>query len=220
MNNDIDDVVAVLQAKWGKRALRRGTPPNDLYTHQLSTGTVALDDGLGGGWQWGESYTLSGYGSSGASTLAYRTLVTAQAESCWPLWIDMSRTFDPCRAHHLGVDVERLTVVRPASLTELGRLLHDLLPLGGLIIAHIAPEEKGPLPEPLRQTRRHVAPSGLLLWLCPLLTHAVDLPPTTYRLTCRRMPDATSLPATWQSQITVQRYDRTLATVTVAFDSP
>ncbi|MCB0078793.1 MAG: hypothetical protein KDD73_15385 [Anaerolineales bacterium] len=76
MQTTIDDVISTLQSKWGRGTIQRGARSASHQAH-LSTGSHELDTLLEGGWRIGKGQALTGYGSSGATTLAYRTLAAA-----------------------------------------------------------------------------------------------------------------------------------------------
>ncbi|HLY35636.1 MAG TPA: hypothetical protein VKU35_02895 [Candidatus Limnocylindria bacterium] len=85
----------------------------------ISTGFTALDDALGtGGWPRGALALLDAPRGAGATSLAIRSLATAQAAGGIGAWIDAAGCLDPATLARMGVGLEWLLVVRPASVGE------------------------------------------------------------------------------------------------------
>ncbi|HEY8169083.1 MAG TPA: hypothetical protein VIF84_10230 [Candidatus Limnocylindrales bacterium] len=140
--------LARLEARWGSAAVRLGNggqpsattatlgalalaPMPDLEpdtapsptptpaTEVVSTGFPELDALLGtGGLPRRASATLRGDASSGKTTLALRTVASAQAVGGIVAWLDVGRTFDPLEAAARGVDLRWLVVLRPTGTGE------------------------------------------------------------------------------------------------------
>ncbi|MDA8238370.1 MAG: hypothetical protein M0T75_10925 [Chloroflexi bacterium] len=84
-----------------------------------STGFPELDALLAaGGLPRAGTVALLGAGSSGATTLALRTVAEAQAAGALVAWVDLPRSLDPVEAAARGVGLEWLTVLVPASAGE------------------------------------------------------------------------------------------------------
>jgi recombination protein RecA len=84
----------------------------------LATGFAALDGALGiGGLPRGAIVELFGP-TCGKSTLALQIVAHAQRGNFAAAWLDADRTFDPAWAATLGVSVERLPLLRPASAEQ------------------------------------------------------------------------------------------------------
>ncbi len=86
-----------------------GPPPGHAPT-SLATGWKELDAALGGGWPVG---TLSEVCGHGRTTLALSAVARAQDAGVPVAWVDGSHSFCPATA--AGVDLDRLTLVRPAA---------------------------------------------------------------------------------------------------------
>lgn len=85
----------------------------------ISTGFGALDDALGtGGWPRGALALLDAPRGTGATSLAIHSLAAAQAAGGIVAWIDAAGCLDPATLARLGVSLEWLLVVRPASTPE------------------------------------------------------------------------------------------------------
>ena len=93
----------------------------------VSTGFPVLDAALGvGGLPRGCVVEIFGPPDSRKTTLALQMAARAQRNGLSAGWVDADRTFDPRYAIKLGVDIERLPVVRPDSAEQALAMLHQL----------------------------------------------------------------------------------------------
>jgi recombination protein RecA len=110
-------VVATIHQRWGDKALRRLSQVK-TDTDGVSTGDAALDRLTGrNGIPRGLLTCLSGYPTSGMTTLALNVLAQAQAGGEVTVYIDADRTLDPAYAAQRSIDLERLLVVWPQPRT-------------------------------------------------------------------------------------------------------
>jgi recombination protein RecA len=100
--------------------LRQGVDPGPMPVRPaLPSGQPALDAALGtGGWPRGALALLDAPTGSGATTLALGTLAAAQAVGGVVAYLDPAGSLDPATAARLGIDLQWLLVVRPASVDE------------------------------------------------------------------------------------------------------
>lgn len=110
----LEGIAESLRARFGDHAVIH-KPSGTHLPPALSTGFPRLDRLLGaGGVPCGGISLFEGIPTSGATTLALRTLAGAAGS---PLaYFDLSCTFDPDYAARCGVDVPNLLVVRPPDL--------------------------------------------------------------------------------------------------------
>ncbi|QXN72548.1 RecA-like DNA recombinase [Rhodobacter phage RcTiptonus] len=82
-----------------------------------STGILAVDLGLGGGWRKSSTGMVIGEKSSGKSTLYLRTIARFQRMNPdkYAAWLDIEGTLDKAWARKNGVDMDRLLVVEPET---------------------------------------------------------------------------------------------------------
>jgi hypothetical protein len=86
------------------------------YLAVLRTGMEAVDALLpSGGFPLGEAVELCGEAASGRTSLALRAVAAAHREERLCAWVDGPRELYPPAAAALGVDLERLLVVRPQA---------------------------------------------------------------------------------------------------------
>ena len=87
-----------------------------LQSDRIPTGLFPLDLALGGGFPRGKISIVYGPESSGKTNITL--LAIAQHQMLWPdkinVLIDMENGFDPAWAKKLGVNTEKLVVIKPA----------------------------------------------------------------------------------------------------------
>lgn len=104
-------MIASINKKYGDDIIVQGSQVREELP-RITTGVLAFDLMLGGGWptnQWSE---IIGNESSGKTTLAYKTIAANQALD--PEWLAMwvaAEEFVPDYAQSIGVDLDRLWVV-------------------------------------------------------------------------------------------------------------
>ena len=112
-----EELIRYVQSKWGgPNALRLAGSDSPLT--MLPTGLEALDDLLGGGLPAGRISTLRAGHSSGATTITHTLVAASQRREYVVVYVDAERSFDPASAVRSGVDLTRLTLVRPNDALE------------------------------------------------------------------------------------------------------
>ena len=117
--SSLDAALEALRARG--LGLRRGSeaPTPGRITEALPTGQPELDAALRtGGWPRGSLALLDATPGSGATSLALGSLAAVQERGGIVAWLDGPGTFDPATASRLGVRLEWLLVVHPASAPE------------------------------------------------------------------------------------------------------
>ena len=107
----LESIVSSINKKYGEDIVVRGSAVHEEIP-RISTGILAFDLMLGGGWpanQWSE---IIGDESSGKTALAYKTIATNQAlDPDWcAMWV-AAEEYVPQYAKAIGVDLDRLWVV-------------------------------------------------------------------------------------------------------------
>lgn len=131
----LESTVAAIQLRHGAQAIR---PARDFVSTpvlHISMGFPELDAITGcAGVPLGALTLLSGPGTSGKLTLAYKTLASAQNASAAALapvetaiLLDLTCTADPDYLQRCGVDLVHLLIVRPQEPRDSLPLLLDLL---------------------------------------------------------------------------------------------
>ncbi|MFH1084269.1 MAG: hypothetical protein V1772_00700 [Chloroflexota bacterium] len=124
----MDETVAVIQGRWGPRALRPAAQADVVAEPTaLSTGFANLDRALGGGLPRGHISELVGAGTAGQMTLAAKTLQVAQEAGQPVVYVDAWQSIDLDFLARCGVHLEPLVVLRPAGLAQALEMTGDLL---------------------------------------------------------------------------------------------
>jgi recombination protein RecA len=107
----LDEIAHEVNTKLGEGSIVKGADAH-LSVPRATTGILAYDLALGGGWplnQWNE---IIGEESAGKTAIAYRTIAINQQVD--PEWVAMwvaAEEFVPDYAESFGIDMERLWVV-------------------------------------------------------------------------------------------------------------
>ncbi len=130
----LEQVIAVIQRRWGTRALRwLGNVATAPAVPVVATGFAALDAALSiGGVPRGRISELLGTPTSGMTTIALTLIARAQARGDLAGYVDLSRTFDVEYAALLGVDLGSLLLVRPESAADALEIIQALVASGGV----------------------------------------------------------------------------------------
>lgn len=88
---------------------------NDVYIPEstISSGSIELDQKMGGGWHRGRLHELWGAEASGKSCLTYHAIAECQRAGEVAVFIDAEHAFKPEFAANFGVDCEKLILVKP-----------------------------------------------------------------------------------------------------------
>lgn len=119
----LESIISSIQKKYGDDIIVRGSEVKEELP-RISTGVLAFDLMLGGGWpvnQWSE---IIGEESSGKTALAYKTIAINQAldPNFTAMWV-AAEEYVPEYAKAIGVDLDRLWVVE----TNLMEQVYDLV---------------------------------------------------------------------------------------------
>ena len=104
--------IAHIEGRFGVHALARGETSERRRSEIVITTNTSLDRVIGGGLVAGEPLAFVGPPSVGKLSLALRAVIGAQAQGGMVAWVDPTASFDPRAAERVGVDLERVIVVR------------------------------------------------------------------------------------------------------------
>src|SRR5262252_3912007 len=115
----IESVVARINKTLGEGAIIPGALPKNYVVPRCTSGSLALDLSLGGGWPMNCWVEVLGEPSHGKSVVALKTVAANQRihRDFHTLWI-ASEPFIPAWAETCGVDVSRVTVVPNPVMEE------------------------------------------------------------------------------------------------------
>jgi len=133
MKRSTEDAIASLLAatekKYGKGVLVQASEAKNLEIRRFSTGCLALDFALCGGWAEGRMIELIGQFSTCKSTLS--TLACVEFMKAHPdgfaLYVDLEGSCDKQWIRKLGGDLRRFVLSRPTGGEEAGDALVDNL---------------------------------------------------------------------------------------------
>jgi len=107
-------------------------PKSNIKT--ISTGSLSLDECLGGGIPEGRIIEIYGPESSGKTTLTLHVIAEAQKEGGLAAFIDAEHALDPLYAKKLGVDTDNLLLSQPDNGEQALDIVEKLVQSGALNI--------------------------------------------------------------------------------------
>lgn len=119
----LESIISSINKKYGERVIVQGNEVKEEVP-RITTGILAYDLMLGGGWPMNQWSEIIGDESSGKTAIAYKTIAANQAID--PDWIAMwiaAEEFVPDYAKAIGVDLDRLWVVE----TNVMEQVYDLI---------------------------------------------------------------------------------------------
>lgn len=100
----------------------------------ISSGSLVLDQILGGGLAKGRIIEIYGPEASGKTSIALTAVGNVQKEGGTAVFIDLEHALDPRYAKKLGVNLDELVVAQPESAETALDLVHDLAVSGAVDI--------------------------------------------------------------------------------------
>jgi len=131
----LDNALKVLQQKYGTGTVNKMKDMNVPNVKKFSSGSLALDLALGGGYPEGRIIEIYGPESSGKTTLCLHALAEVQKQGKVAAFIDAEHALDPEYAKDIGVDVENMVFAQPDSGEQALDILDELLKSGEIGIA-------------------------------------------------------------------------------------
>lgn len=166
-------LIAVIQRRWGPRALRLLGDATKETVEVVPTGFADLDRALAiGGVPRGRITELLGTPTSGMTTIALTLIARAQAQGDLAGYVDLSRTFDAEYAALIGVDLTGLLLVRPRSAADALEIMQALIGSGGvgvLVVDALALLQSVPRDSVLLEQALRVLPATLAALPCALV---------------------------------------------------
>lgn len=129
----LDLALKQIEKTYGKGAIMRMGETPDVRIDTISTGSLALDAGLGvGGVPRGRVIEIYGPESSGKTTLATHIIAEAQKNGGSAAFIDAEHAFDATYAEQLGVNLETLLISQPDTGEDALNICDTLIRSGAL----------------------------------------------------------------------------------------
>ena len=100
-----------LNKKFGRKIILQGD--EEQIVPHIKTGLPALDSIIGGGLPKGKVAEVYGLQSTGKTTLCLQIAIHAQQQGLKVVWIDFENAWDRQYAENLGMDLKKLTMVKP-----------------------------------------------------------------------------------------------------------
>ena len=124
----VDEAVDALDATYGPIVFKLGKDKG-LVRERISSGSLAYDRALGGGFVRGSLNEIFGQESSGKTTICLHAICEHQKYGK-VLFIDTEHSFDPSYAKALGVDVNELYVCQPSYSEQAFTVMETLVSTG------------------------------------------------------------------------------------------
>jgi recombination protein RecA len=113
------EVMAEINRDYGPETVVWGSQLRFLDVPRISSGSLALDTALGGGWTVNAWHEIYGDESSGKTTIILKTIATQQAQDpSWTVFWIAAEEFVPEWAQILGCDIQRIIVMQTNVLEE------------------------------------------------------------------------------------------------------
>lgn len=119
MNPDFAKAIAKLNKKFGPETVVAGSDIRDDLIGRVTTGSLAVDVILGGGWPTNQWHEIIGEASNGKTALALKTIAANQARDpeFTTVWV-AAEQWVPSYAELCGVDVSRVYVIASNIMEE------------------------------------------------------------------------------------------------------
>lgn len=127
---NIDDVIASLNKRYGQGTLMSLGSNDKAFVKTFSTGSLAIDEALGGGYAVGRIVEMFADSSCGKTSLCLHAVAQIQQSGGKVAYLDTENAMDVTYAKALGVDVDNLIFSQPDSAEATLQILLDLLDTG------------------------------------------------------------------------------------------
>lgn len=131
-NQIIEGIRKELDKAFGDGTIMRLGENKHMDVETFSTGSLALDLALGGGYPKGRAIEIYGPESAGKSTLALHAVAQVQKNGGIAAYIDAEHALDPTYAKKLGVDTDNLWVSQPDSGEQALAVAEELVKSGAV----------------------------------------------------------------------------------------
>jgi recombination protein RecA len=136
LTKSLEDAIKGVEKKFGKGSIMAFGAKDSMDVSYISTGSLALDDAIGGGFPQGRIVEIYGPQSSAKTTLAYHAMAEAQKLGQGVLLVDAEQSFDPSYAAKVGLNTDNMLISQPDSGEQALQIVEDILKSGevGVIV--------------------------------------------------------------------------------------
>ena len=127
MSKTIKEALAILTKKVGDGTVYKYSDYKTVPRQRLSTGILSLDIITGGGWIYEGMNYISGWESSGKSTVCLYGVAECQKKGEIAVYIDHEYSFDKEYAESLGVNVDDMILSQPDTIEDGYTVLLEML---------------------------------------------------------------------------------------------
>ncbi len=105
--------LAMIEKQFGTGSVMKMGDKVNMEVETTGSGSIALDDALGGGYAKGRIVEIYGPESSGKTTLALHAIAEVQRNGGTAAFVDAEHALDPKYAALIGVNIEELIISQP-----------------------------------------------------------------------------------------------------------
>jgi recombination protein RecA len=117
MNDNKKDALAsalsMIEKQFGAGSVMKLGEKTHMKVETSGSGSIALDDALGGGYAKGRIIEIYGPESSGKTTLTLHAIAEVQKAGGTAAFVDAEHALDPEYARKIGVDIDNLIISQP-----------------------------------------------------------------------------------------------------------
>lgn len=128
----LDAALLEIEKTYGKGSVFKLGDTKKLNVETFSSGSLALDQALGGGIPKGRIIEVFGPESSGKTTLTLHMIAEIQKNGGIAGFIDAEHALDPVYASNLGVDINNLYISQPDSGEQALEIAETMVRSGAL----------------------------------------------------------------------------------------
>ena len=109
----LNSALAMIEKQFGAGSVMKLGERKHMNVEMSSSGSIALDEALGGGYAKGRIIEIYGPESSGKTTLTLHAIAEVQKAWGTAAFVDAEHALDPAYARNIGVDIDNLIVSQP-----------------------------------------------------------------------------------------------------------